>query len=580
MFQKLREAANGARLRAGQMWREHREKQEEKRTRAAMTSEHGHGRFFLLHVPAIATICAAIVEWYWAILFCIEATGHIDWNYETAVGTATAAASSWNFAFSTHWPVFVGLVLATLPIVMLSMVWLPVQFAMRGAGRWRRGTVIFVGVLANILVIVSGTVVMNHNRQDQVREAVVVEQSAAQGRAAIEARLAFEQEQLRLALTNTNPYLNQAASVGAEEWERSYVAQARATNDPRLPQLERALGAARAADERRANIERLTIERAQAAPEAASAAVVQDTVGAELNTFAQYVEVWRPPFIAVLATLIGIFGSWWVLALMQGLNPRDVLRSGWADEAHRIEDKRDEPSIVPQPMKPPREVVTDAETGEELIKVTPKPHWRKAKGKKQRVETPPVILPDETGVSRDGGGRVGSVKSSNEGHREDDRRTNEQNLSKPEAQEDVAIGENASGIPLATLSRNAGEGDIAIETEARQQNSANDDVVHPEPSDPPSLEDLPQDEVEALAAEIESAESGVPEVSASEERSDADDEKIAAESMRQSDDGADSAAHADDEQERADSAEQRAGEDQAEPSREPETNPAKLIAAE
>ncbi len=408
MLNKLKELSEATRLRASVWMRERKERAEEKKaTAAAMANEHGHGRFFLLHVPAMATICAAVVEWYWAILFCIESTGHIDWNYRTLTGSDVAPASTWNFGFETHWPIFLGLVCATIPIVMLSMVWLPVQFAMRGSGMWRRGTVIAVGVLANILVIVSGTVVMNGNRQEQVREAVVVEQTAQQGRAAIDARLAFEQEQLRLALTNENAYLNQAASVGASEWERSYVAQARATNDPRLPQLERALGAARAADERRANIERLTIERATAAPEAASAANVEDTVGAELNTFAQIVEVWRPPFVAVICCLIGIFGAWWVLALMQGLNPRDVLRSGWADEGHRIEDMRSQPSVVPEPMQAPREAIYDAETGEELTHV--RSTWRKKpkrKGKPERVETTPDIPPDETGVTIDGGNRI------------------------------------------------------------------------------------------------------------------------------------------------------------------------------
>ena len=408
MLNKLKELSEAARLRASVWMRERKERAEEKKaTAAAMANEHGHGRFFLLHVPAMATICAAVVEWYWAILFCIESTGFIDWNYQTTTGSNIVSASTWNFTFETHWPIFLGLVCATIPIVMLSMVWLPVQFAMRGSGMWRRGTVIAVGVLANILVIVSGTVVMNGNRQEQVREAVVVEQTAQQGRAAIDARLAFEQEQLRLALTNENAYLNQAASVGASEWERSYVAQARATNDPRLPQLERALGAARAADERRANIERLTIERATAAPEAASAANVEDTVGAELNTFAQIVEVWRPPFVAVICCLIGIFGAWWVLALMQGLNPRDVLRSGWADEGHRIEDMRSQPSVVPEPMQAPREAIYDAETGEELTHV--RSTWRKKpkrKGKPERVETAPEIPPDETGVTIDGGNRI------------------------------------------------------------------------------------------------------------------------------------------------------------------------------
>lgn len=400
-----------AKLRMGSTLREWKEKREEqkaqKQAAAAINSEHGHGRFFLLTVPATATICAAIVEVYWAFLFCIEATGHLLVDWSTSVGSDTAASGAWHFAFTVNSvAVLIGLVCATIPIVMISMVWLPVQFTMRGTGRWRRGTMIFCGLLANLLVIVSGTVVMNGNRQEQVREGAVVEQTAAQGRAAIDARLAFEQEQLRLALNNSNPYLNQAANVGAAEWERSYVAQARATNDPRLPQLERALGAARAADERRANIERLTVERATAAPEAATATNVEDEAGATLNQFSQAVQVWRPPFVAFICTLVGIFGAWWTLALMQGLNPRDVLRSGWADEGHRIEDLREQEAIVPQPMKPAREVVTDSETGEELIRITPKPHWRKQKGKKQRVETNPDIPPDETGVPQDGGNRT------------------------------------------------------------------------------------------------------------------------------------------------------------------------------
>lgn len=397
---------NDAKLRAGSLWREFKEKREEakaqKQTAAALHSEHGHGRFFLLTVPATATIFAAIVEVYWAFLFCIEATGHLLLDWSTAVGSNTPASGAWHFAFTVNSvAVLIGLACATVPIVMISMVWLPVQFTMRGTGRWRRGTMIFCGLLANLLVIVSGTVVMNGNRQEQVREGAVVEQTAAQGRAAIDARLAFEQEQLRLALNNSNPYLNQAANVGAAEWERSYVAQARATNDPRLPQLERALGAARAADERRANIERLTVERATAAPEAATAVNVDDTAGRSLNEFATAVQVWRPPFVAFICTLVGIFGAWWTLALMQGLNPRDVLRSGWADDAHRIEDLREQEPIAKNTAKMQTQMrSTNAETGEEEILIQPKPYWRAAKrGQKTRVNVPAESLPDETGFS-------------------------------------------------------------------------------------------------------------------------------------------------------------------------------------
>lgn len=468
------------RARLGAMNDARKAKAEEKRRVREMTrahDPHAHSRFWLLNVPAIATVLAAITEWYWAILFCIEATGRLDGNFETAAGSEAAPRALWDFAFSAHWPVLIGLLAATAPIVMISMVWLPVQFAMRGAGAWRRGSLITAGLLANILVIISGTVVLNYNRQDQVRDAVVIEQTAAQGRAAIDARLAFEQEQLRLALANSNPYLNQAANVGAAEWERSYVAQARATNDPRLPMLERALGAARAADQRRANIERLTIERATAAPEAASAANVEDNIGRELNTFAQYVEVWRPPFVAFICTLIGILGAWWTLAMLERLNPKDVLRSGWADDAHRIEDLREHEAVTPQPMKPAREDIVDAETGERLIRVRQqqKEYLRKApKGKRQKLDITPDPQPDETGVAHDGGNRAGSVEINDLGLPTGPQEVNEA----------VAVDAPPASLPV--------EESLPTDNEQAEQSAA-----EPLASEHPESSDIPEPDLEA-----------------------------------------------------------------------------------
>jgi len=497
-----------ARLRFGAWVRERKERAEERKAakaRALAHDPHAHSRFFLLTVPATATLLAAIVEWYWAILFCIQATGALDWNWQTSFGSAQAAASDWNFSFSAHVPVLLGLVFATAPIVMLSMVWLPAQFAMRGSGRLHRGTIIAVGLLANLLVIVSGTVVMNHNRQSQVRQELVVEQSAAQGRAAIDARLSFEQEQLRLALANSNPYLNQAANVGAEEWERSYVAQARASNDPRLPMLERALGAARAADARRANIERLTIERAQAAPEAASAARVEDNAGVGLNTFATYAEVYRPPFVALICTLIGVFGALWCIALLERINPRDILRSGWAPEDHRIEDHSDEAPlpIDPAGMRPPREIVTDAETKEELIKIRPREYWRKRgvkKGSPVKIVVEPELLPDEVGVSEDGGARIGTPREADKASVEPGKletaapAEHDVTPAAPPAVDTAIIAEDEQTEPPLT------DDELAILAEA-PVDVVNSEQEHNDANDPDQASDQEEGDDHALPAE-------------------------------------------------------------------------------
>lgn len=375
---------NRARMERIQVKRAERQAQRE-------ADQHHHSRFFLLTVPAIATICAAFVEWYWALLFCIEATGWIEWNWETTAGNrGEPGAWLWDFGFSAHIPVLVGLLAATAPIVMVSMVWLPVQFAMRGAGVWRRGTLIACGVLANILVVISGTVVMNYNRQESVREALVVEQQAGQNRGAIQAQIdAVNADLARLSDRRANnEYAATAANVGAVAYRAQYMSAEALQRSPeqRRDIIVRALGAAERADALRSERTALIQQLAAAPTEAAVAANVQDNVGRELNTFAQYVEVWRPPFVAFICTLIGIFGAWWVLAMLERMNPKDVMRSGWADEGHRIEDMREQVVPTAEPMKPAREEVFDSETGERLIKIKPKEHWRRQKGKPQKVD--------------------------------------------------------------------------------------------------------------------------------------------------------------------------------------------------
>lgn len=442
-MQWAKERWNAWRTEARERSRERKAERLAAKEAAAVGGDAGHPAWWLLSVLFFAVIFAAVVEWLWALLFCIEATGHIDWNLDTAAGNnGDPSVFLWNFAFSAHWPVFIGLVAATIPIVAWSMIWLPIVMMAQHVGRWRKGTMIAAGLLCNTLVIVSGTVVMNYNRQQQVREALVVEETAQQGRAAIQARLGFEQEQLRLALANTNPYLNQAANVGAVEWERSYVAQARATNDPRLPMLERALGAARAADQRRANIERLTVELAQAPTESAVAANVEDRQGAGMNAFAQQVEVWRPPFLAVTCTLIGIFGAWWLVGVYDRVRDRKASapENPFFDPARAVEDLRDEPRVRGKPAVM-KERMFDAETGDELIEV--RGHRRiKRAGKNKRfaeVEIPlESVPPDERGVQLESDLRAARSTDRAEEHADNDAEAEPQDHASAEQQPFIA----------------------------------------------------------------------------------------------------------------------------------------------
>jgi len=384
--------------------RERGERVAERKAAKRAQQRHGHeSRFWLLSIPATATLCAAFVEVYWAILFCIQATGRLDNDWAVAFGTGQAASGAWHFAFDIRSvPVLIGLIAATVPIVMWSMVWLPVQMKARGTGRWRRTTMIVAGLLANALVIVSGTVVMNSNRQEQVRAGQVVEQQAGQGRAQLQTQIDGITADLNTMFNNRNAYMAQAASVGAARWQSTYIAQARATRDERLPMIERALGAAQAADDARARRDALRAQLAAAPTQAAVAAHVEDHAGVGLDTFATYANVYRPPFVALICTIIGIFGTWWWVGLSEAMSRHNISLSGWAPEDHRIEDLRAEEPIAAEPMKPATGKVYDAESGEELVKV--KPHWRKLKkGKPQKVDIQPDIPPDETGAENDGG---------------------------------------------------------------------------------------------------------------------------------------------------------------------------------
>lgn len=128
--------------------------------------------------------------------------------------------------------------------------------------------VILVGVVIAGAVIVLSTKLQDTGKAQDARDNVVATEWLAANKRALEAEKAQVERELADMMTNSNAWLAQAASVGAEEWERSYVAQALEDKDARLPVLKRALGAARAADAKREEIRRLTREIA-AAPVAA-----------------------------------------------------------------------------------------------------------------------------------------------------------------------------------------------------------------------------------------------------------------------------------------------------------------------
>lgn len=335
----------------------------------------------------------------------------------TQVGTWSGNVNFW-------FPYIIGFAIVAFGIPYVAKIAIPTFMSLDWRQNfWPKCWALVIALSVSLVVIAGTFSVQGDTLMERDRESAVAVEAVQQGRAATEARIAAITAELSEMMNNRNAYLAQAASVGAAEWERSYIAQARATNDARLPMIERALGAARAADNLRAERQRLQGELA-AAPTIAS---VQGEVVTERTSWIADTLGWLEGVRAILLSLVmdvvALMMPWIALRLEQARNRQmgGVETSGWAPEGLRIEDLRDQPNVTPQPMDPPRETVHDADTGEELVRVQPKmrEYFRRKgkpkKGQPQRVELTPDLAPDERGAKVDGGQRIGVGKDGADG---------------------------------------------------------------------------------------------------------------------------------------------------------------------
>lgn len=326
-----------------------------------------------------------------------------------SVGAAADAAAALHITHAGGWvgdlqfwfPVVAAYLIIAWVVAWTGKVAVPafVSLRWRGDELWPKVWMLVIMIAVSAVIIGGSVVVQTETRFESNREAAVAVEQVQRGRAAIEAERDAAREELNQALSNTNAYLNQAANVGAAEWERSYVAQARATNDPRLPQIERALGAARRADELRAEIRRLTAEVASAPTDASvTQRVANSEADQAMGGFVDWIGAIRAIMLAILQDIACLLLPWIAMRTEQARN-RQLEAAGRAPapETVMIEDHTADAPVTPQPMEKPREAVFDADTGEELQRITPRSYWRKKKGKPQQVQTAPEHVEDERG---------------------------------------------------------------------------------------------------------------------------------------------------------------------------------------
>lgn len=543
----ISETMNAARLRAAVWWRERKEKAEAKKAAKAMAPPRNGAPLLWVWFLAIIAAATLIGSTWMLVVFIAGSVGSVDWAVDWRAGNdGEPARWIWFAQANIHLIIGVGLFCFCLGIACFNAVWLHVRHYLRGVFMH-----IVTGLgIATALFMVAGAIVTQQWGTDaRTRDQVEAVNTSLAGVAAVNAEIAaIEREMERLCAPALTTYQAQACRSGEVAWQ-GRIAIARGQRDYQLPGIERAIVDAQQGDRWRARLLELRQQAAVASVDHVEAAAATVVTQGWMATFARVLEDIRKPFIAVLGELLAMTMFGVSLAAWRSRQPqRDVETSGWADEAHRIEDKTAEEPIATQPMKPPREVVTDAETGEELIKITPRPHWRKRKGQPNKIDVQPDIPPDEAGV-KDGAqpgfphGRTGLTVAGP--------------MTVPEAADDV--GKSASN-PIHSA-----------DDDGREQNAEKhqgEDNIQDAQPEPPELSD---EEAIALASELPVEPLDAPGTEQSVVQD--DHGKTNAEDDGETNDP-------DTESGDQNGADEIQTEPPSEAGRSPETNPAKLIAAE
>lgn len=398
-----------AKLKVGVILRERKERiAERKAARANAVPSQGAPLIWVWFLAIIAASTLIGSTWMLAV-FIAGSVGSVDWAIDWRAGNdGQPSRWVWYAEATIHLIIGLGLACFCLGIAAFNAVWLHVRHYLQGLFLH---VVTALGVATALFMVAGAIVTQQWGTDARTRDQVAEVGTAQAGVAAINAEItAIETEMARLCAPNLTTYQAQACRSGEIAWaERTETALRQ--NDAQLGGIERAMADARQGDRWR---ERLTLLRREAAVasvqtvEAETATVVST---GWMATFARVLEDVRKPFIAVLGELLAMTMFGVALAAWRSRQPYRVQsqQSGWAPEEVQIEDMRGQAKPAAQPMEPAREVVTDAETGEELIKVKPREYWKRRgarKGKPTQVDIEPEIPPDERGVAKDGGNRI------------------------------------------------------------------------------------------------------------------------------------------------------------------------------
>jgi len=332
---------------------------------------------------------------------------YVLWLFSLSAAKDAAAAlhithaGTWQGDLLFYFPVIAGYLLIALVVAWTGKVAIPAFVSLTWKDNaWPKGWMLIIVLSVSAVIIAGSITVQTETRFEGNRDAAVKVEQVGQGRAALVAQKEQAEKELQTMMDNRNAYLAQAASVGAAEWQKSYI-DPLAPTDPQRDRIIRALGAARAADEKRKAIAALTVAIATAPTEASVAKRV--TVGEADNAMASFVD-WlgsiRSILLAILQDIACLLLPWIAMRTEQARQRQLAAfapQVATVDESHMIPHFVDQ--VTPQPMDPPMEAYD--EHGERLV--FRKGHFAKKarKGKAKESDKPVPLSDTDPRVVRD-----------------------------------------------------------------------------------------------------------------------------------------------------------------------------------
>lgn len=322
-----------AKLKAAVWWRERKDKAEERK--AAHAEPPG------VTIPLSLVRSAKLAAWmaYFSLVYFL-------WLYTLDIARDRAASlhlthvGAWIGEIQFFFPYIVGFAIVAIGIPYVAKIAIPTFMSLSWRGNfWPKLWALFIAVAVSLVVIAGTFTVQGDTILERDREGAVAVAQVEQANATLAGQIAAKEAELRSMMENSNAYLAQAASVGAAEWQRSYIDQTRA-DDPQRDRIVRALGAARAADAIRAELVSLRASAAGATTSAAVATRVSTGTTDWIATTLGWLEGARAMLLSFVMDIVCLIMPWIALRLEQARNRQVGMAEGIAPHPWMIQDLR------------------------------------------------------------------------------------------------------------------------------------------------------------------------------------------------------------------------------------------------